>query len=418
MPHWIAAVPDSRFQPFVEYAGPFLIWMGLLLFVLRLGARRQLRFELKTPQALENLNRLSHAHQKTLAHDDTLDHYLGHVDPEHLRRLRRALVYRLIRMRVLDHARLFGQFRVVLDGTGQLYFRQRHCEHCLTKTVDGKVQYYHHVLEAKLVSSEGLAISLGSEFIENADPKASKQDCELKAFVRLAAQLKRDFPQLRLCLCLDGLYANGTVMHICQQNGWKYFITFKQGSLPAVWREYLALRRLCPANRLRTRHQGAEQSLAWVKGMEHVDEEKRKHRFNVLQCLERKDRRRKRFAWLTNFEIEVQTAKTLANDGGRCRWKIENQGFNIQKNGGFNLEHAYSTGETQIKNFYLLLQIAHLLVQLMERSSLLPQDCKRLLGSLRNLSRRLAESLRNQAIDWEDLDADRAAGYQIRLNSS
>ena len=30
------------------------------------------------------------------------------------------------------------------------------------------------VLEAKLVTPEGLAISIGSEFIENSDPKAAK----------------------------------------------------------------------------------------------------------------------------------------------------------------------------------------------------------------------------------------------------
>jgi hypothetical protein len=29
--------------------------------------------------------------------------------------------------------------------------------------------------------------------------------------------------------------------------------------------------------------------------------------------------------------------------GGRCRWKIETEGFKLQKNGGFHLEQAYST---------------------------------------------------------------------------
>ena len=411
-------MPDSRFEPFVQYKGPFLLWAGLLLFILRLGSRRQLGFELDTPEALENLNRLSGCRQETLAHGDTLNHYLGHVAPEDLRRLRREMVYRLIRMKVLDHARLLGHFLVVLDGTGQLYFRQRHCEHCLTKVVDGKTQYYHHVLEAKLVSPEGLAISIGSEFIENANPKASKQDCELKAFGRLAARLKEDFPQLRLCLCLDGLYARGPVLRTCHDNGWKYFITFLKGSLPALWQDYLCLRRLRRANRREQRHRDKEQSFAWIEGLEHVDEQKRVHRVNAFQCIERDGPKRTRFVWLTNFEVTPDSVATLANRGGRCRWKIENEGFNIQKNGGFNLEHAYSTGELQIKNFYLLLQIAHILIQLMERGNLLGGDCKRLFGSLRNLSRRLAESLRNCLIPLEALDIEAATQIQIRLNSS
>ncbi|QEC72383.1 hypothetical protein FSB73_12560 [Arachidicoccus ginsenosidivorans] len=39
-----------------------------------------------------------------------------------------------------------------------------------------------------------------------------KQDCELAAFSRLADQLHKLFPRLPICLHLDGLYANATVM--------------------------------------------------------------------------------------------------------------------------------------------------------------------------------------------------------------
>ncbi|MGA2496349.1 MAG: hypothetical protein ABSH20_01325, partial [Tepidisphaeraceae bacterium] len=40
----------------------------------------------------------------------------------------------------------------------------------------------------------------------------------------------------------------------------------------------------------------------------------------------------KLFAWLTNWSVDSETVVALANFG-RCRWKIENEGFNIQKNG-------------------------------------------------------------------------------------
>jgi hypothetical protein len=393
--------------------------MGLLLFLLKLGSRRQARFELDSPEALENLNRLSGCPQETLAHGDTLNHFLGHVAPASLERLRRAMVQRLIRMKALDDGRLFGHFLVVLDGTGQLYFRHKHCPHCLTKTVDGKTQYYHHVLEAKLVTPAGLALSIGSEFIENTDPQATKQDCELKAFARLAPRLKKDFPQLLLCLCMDGLYANGTALDLCRHNGWKYFITFKEGSLPAVWKEYQTLLELCPQNRQsHTTDEGVQQTFAWVQGLDYVDDQNRRQQFNAFQCQEQDGQERRFFAWLTNFTIRPENVAVLGNRGARCRWKIENEGFNIQKNGGFNLEHAYSTGQRQIKNFYVLLQIAHMILQLIERGSLLDADARRLFGSLRNLARRLAESLRNRLIHPSALDPDVAARIQIRLNSS
>lgn len=416
---WLAEVTDTRDQPKTTYGCAFLLVMGLMLYLLKLGSRRQLRFELDSPEMLANLNRLSGCQQETIAHSDTVDHLLGHVPPRALRGLRRKMVQRLLRMKVFVHARLFGHYRIVLDGTGQLFFRKRHCPHCLTKTVDGVTQYYHHVLEAKLVTPEGLAISIASEFIENNDPKATKQDCELKAFRRLAEHLKQDFPQLRICLLLDGLYANGTVFDLCQQYHWKYIVTFKQGSLPALWQDYQGLLPLAPENRRTAKTtDGRQQTFAWAEALEHVDQEKRTHHLNAFQCLERTRDGEHFFAWLTNCSVSSDTVATLANGGGRCRWKIENEGFNIQKNGGFNLEHAYSTGDRQIKNFYLLLQIAHMILQFIERGNLLGENCRRLFGSLVNVARRLAESLRNRLIPREALDPHAAKHIQIRLDSS
>ncbi len=391
--------------------------MGLTVFLLKLGSRRQIGFELDSPGALANLNGLSGCHQETLAHHDTLNHFLGHVDPGEFQALRRKMVFRLVRMKALDGARLMGHFLVVVDGTGQLRFRERHCKHCLEQRIATTTVYYHSVLEAKLVTPEGLVISVGSEFIENTDPHASKQDCELKAFYRLAEQIKKDFPQLQLCLCMDALYAKGTVMEICRKNHWKYFIVFKEGSLPAVWEEYQALGQLSPRNhKVHQPWEGCRQSFRWVDDLPFVDSEGREHALRAFECQEDDNGRQRFFAWITNFSVRADNVTTLANRGGRLRWKIENEGFNIQKNGGFNLEHAYSIGDPQIKNFYLLLQIAHMMLQFMERGSLLGQNCKKLFGSLRNLARRLAESLRHCLIPAEALDPVAAGLIQVRLD--
>jgi hypothetical protein len=417
----LASLKDTRQRSRIVYGTGFLAWMGLMLFLLRLGARRLLQAELDSAEALDSLNALSGCRQQGIAHGDTLNHFLGHVHPGEWAGQIRRMIVRLIRMRALEKARLLGQYLVVIDGTGQLVFSQRHCAHCLEQVRDGKSLYYHQVLEAKLVTPEGLALSMGCEFIENEDPHAPKQDCELKAFARLAASLKRQYPQLPICLLLDALYANGSVFARCQQNRWKFIITFKKGRLPGLWREYVCLRRLSPQNRLHSPStpQRSAQSFAWVEHLPHVDEQQRCHDLAAFQCLEQDDRgRRRRFAWLTNFHVSQASVQALANRGGRVRWKIENEGFNIQKNGGFALEHAYSYGDWQIKGFYLLMQIAHLILQLMERGSLLGSAGVRALGGLRALSRRLAESLRNRRIPAEALDAASARCIQIRLDSS
>jgi hypothetical protein len=415
---WLDGLRDPRDPNRIAYPARCLTWTGLLVFLLKLGSRRQIRFELDSPVALENLNRLAGCRQDRVPHGDTLNYFVRRLVPDQLHGLRRRMVNRLIRMKALDGGRLRGHFPVVIDGTGQRYFRRRHCPHCLERTVGGQTQYFHHVLEAKLVTPEGLAISIGTEFIENADPKATKEDCEKKAFARLAPRLHSDFPQLRLCLLLDALYANGPVFDLCSRYHWKYIITFKEGGLPALWTEYEALRDLQPENRrTETPAKGVRQTFAWVSDLPYTDTEGRSFHLGALQCQEEGPKGDGFFAWLTNFPVEPNTVTTLANRGGRLRWKIENEGFNIQKNGGFDLEHAYGTGPWAIKNFYLLMQLAHLVLQLVERGNLLVDRCETLFGSLRALARRLAESLRNHLIDAQTLDTAAAARIQIRLRA-
>jgi hypothetical protein len=100
----------------------------------------------------------------------------------------------------------------------------------------------------------------------------------------------------------------------------------------------------------------------------------------------------------------------------------ENQGFNTQKTGGMNLEHAYSEGD-HFGAYYLLLQVAHVMLQLLEKGSLLRAVAREagkksivaLLGSLKNIAECLVESLRN--LGWPQ-EAFSAARMQIRLDSS
>jgi hypothetical protein len=162
------------------------------------------------------------------------------------------------------------------------------------------------------------------------------------------------------------------------------------------------------------------QQYVWINDLEHVDHQKRRHRVNAVECREHRpnDPQQHLFAWLTNFNIQRDIVPTLANDGGRCREKIENEGFDIQKNGGFNLEHAYSLKDRQIYNWYLLMQIAHTILQLLERGHLFGRQAQALLGSLANLARRLLESFRNVLIPAEALETVAAERIQIRLNSS
>jgi hypothetical protein len=338
-------------------------------------------------------------------------------------------------MKALDAARLLGRPVLLIDATGLICFHQRHCEHCLVQRHGKQNLYLHHVLEAKLLGPEGVVVSLDSEFIENADADAVrgraaeeiKQDCELKALARLLPRIKKTYPQLPFVLSVDGLYACGTVFALAQQLNWSYVVTFKEGRVPTLWREFQALLPQCRENSLRrTCADGRVQTFRWVPQLGYEDSEKRSWKLNALECTETTAAGAKQyFAWLTALPVNRKTVEDIAQKGGRDRWKVENEGFNRQKNSGLNLEHVYSTDPEKWKSYYLLLQIAFILVQLLERGSLLRRLANelgrpigKLFGSLKNVARRLLESLR--FLVWQEawFDPDPAGKLRIALEDT
>lgn len=430
-------MPDSRNQEAITYERRFLAWWGIALYLLQLGSRRQLDFDLDANDTcvLSNLNRLADTKNDTRPVHDTLDYFLEHSRPEAWADLRTQMVRRLVRMKALDAARLLGKLVVIVDGTGLLCWQRRHCEQCLVQRREQTTLYMHKVLEAKIVGPAGMVLSVGSEFIENADAEATrgkdadtvKQDCELKAFSRLAPQLKQDFPQLSMVLAGDSLFACGRVLQLAKDNDWSYVLTFKEGHMPAVWTEFQRLQPLCPDNRLEMQTpEGEHQVYRWVRDLSYVDDQGRPWRFHAIECVATSPNGdSNRFAWITDLHVSGATVAEIAMKGGRGRWKIENEGFNRQKNSGLNLEHVYSTDPEKWKAYYYLLQIAFILIMLLEKGSLLRrlaaasgQTVQEWFGALKNIPRRLLESLR--CCLWPDdcYDVPSAAQLHISLDNS
>src|SRR5208282_6167405 len=129
----------------------------------------------------------------------------------------------------------------------------------------------------------------------------------------------------------------------------------------------------CPENVLKRQWgDGRQQEFRWVPRLDYEDSEGRRWKLNALECRETNaDGQQQYFAWLTPLAVGRKTVEEIAQQGGRNRWKVENEGFNRQKNSGLNLEHVYSTDPEKWKVYYLLLQIAFIVVQLLERGRLL-----------------------------------------------
>ena len=415
---------DARKSHLIRYSLTSLLCTGVLMFIFRLGSRRQIQHLLggnknsaEKFQVLLDILRVPHG--------DTLNYAFKTISVEAVQEVICWMVQRLIRKKVLDRWRFWGYFLVTIDGSGRLTYDERHCEHCLTKKLkNGKTIYYHPVLEAKLVTPNGFAFSMMSEFIENPEDlaKGDKQDCETKAFKRLTKRLKKRFPRLPLCLLLDGLFADGPSIKICEDNHWKYFIVLKDGDLLNIHRSFEVAWGASKENTKRVflgKKSEIEQNYRWENKIKYTDTQKNVHTPNILECLEKKPgKQESKHLWLTNFIIIFKNVDMLANGGGRLRWKAENEGFNVQKNGGYNMEHTYSRDPNASKVFYLLLQIAHMIFQLMEKGSLFRKNFPKGVGSQKNIAFRLLEAWRNLQISAEEFPDFYGGRYQIRFDTS
>jgi hypothetical protein len=95
-----------------------------LLFLLKLGSRRQINWLLRKKSAvllshLQILTGTDTASLTTITSDDTVKDLFARLDVEQLQALVQKMVRHLIEQRKLEHARLLDQYYLIaLDATG------------------------------------------------------------------------------------------------------------------------------------------------------------------------------------------------------------------------------------------------------------------------------------------------------------
>ena len=427
---WIGKIPDPRIQEMCTYDLEHLTWLGLLMFLLRLESRRQLCKERETECFRLNLLELSGTDEDTVAHPDTLNYLLEVIPESEFEKIKVKMVKQLIKDKRLDSFRLGGCFRIAVDATQLHSFSEQHCEHCLkTEHKSGAVTWSHKILEAKLVAENGLSLSICSVPIENKNGIYIKQDCELNAFYRLEKKLKKFFPRTPLCLLLDGLYACHEVLCICRKNSWGNIIVLKSGRIPSLFKEIMLEIENSPENTIEiTVDETTKQTFSWVTYVKYRDIYVHAVYFEE-QTIEDGRPVIKKWLWICSFIPDKHNVQKLVNKGGRQRWKIENQGFKEQKREDFGLEHLYGEAPNAWKNYYHLLQMAHIIDQLirygdicmkLQQHSMNGRD-KPILPfhsyyqSTRNFIRRLAESFRRDL--FSNLAYSLTGNIQVRFDT-
>ena len=407
----IKKVMDERNQSYVTYEIEVIIFVMILKNICSIESMQEMNESFNEDTCVKNIYRVLGLEEKDyLPHYVTINECLSKLDNKELEKIRKKMIYGIIRKRSFEYGKFLGEkWLVIVDATQLFSFRERHCEHCLTKTLhkgtpEEKTIYYHQVLEAKLVLGDDMIISLATEFIENPKENASKQDCELTSFTRLAETLKKQYPRLPICLLADSLYANNTVFQICRKNKWDYLIRYKEGSIPSIMEEYREIvsmgemeESIIETEETYRRKPNLKQRLQirWVNALEYM-----KHPIHILELkIERAGKLYKEFRWLSSMEIKASIAEEMV-ETGRKRWLIENEGFNIQKNHRYVITHANSLNYNAMKNHYLITQIADILMQMYENGD---KGIKEIKYTIKRISEELLESLRKQELETGDL---------------
>jgi hypothetical protein len=231
---------------------------------------------------------------------------------------------------------------------------------------------------------------LSSEWIENPAGEFDKQDCERRAFIRLSAKLKKQYPRLPVCILADGLYPYENAFKICENYEWKFIFVLPEDSLKTVQEELTLTRLRKPAAEYYTMKNGwrITDEYRFQTAIEYHE----KYTLNWVQCIEARKKMNPSktnysspqedttqtkppqpqketscFEYVTNIKTDKDNVQAIAC-GGRLRWKVENEGFNTQKCGDYELEHKFCRKSYNgLKNYYTLLQIAHAINQLIEK---------------------------------------------------
>lgn len=423
-----AEIKDPRRPGNIKHKHTVLLLYGILMFVYQVGPRREANRSMTRIQ-FENLQAIF-PELETMPHADTLARLLEVIEVGQIQDCMVGLLNDLIRSKKFRNYLVRKNYLIAIDGTQKLFRDYKWEDNCLKRNVGGEEkvpQYYVYILESVLVLDNGITLPFLSEFLKDEEyiEGVSKQDCERKAFVRLAKRIKEKFPRLKITLLVDGLYACGPVIRKCKEFGWGYMITLKEGAMPDVWHEAIGLMKWAPENSLIVKWGEREQLYTWANGIEyHYGENGRnKEIVHVVNCYESWEenhsrstgevgRKQTRYSWISSKEINKGNVFGRCTRMGRYRWCIENN-ILTEKHQGYEYQHCYSYNWNAMEGYHYLMKIGRLVNVLAANSELLTQMVKSL--GIRGFIAEFRRTISCTLIDKDKLSKVIQERYQLKL---
>lgn len=290
--------------------------------------------------------------------DTYLRERLDDVDPQDLRPAFKAVFTELQRGKVLEQFQFFeGAYLVSADGTGLFESKSVHCNTCCEKEHrDGTKSYYHQSYGAAIVHPDKkVVIPLAPEQIIRGDGK-SKNDCELNALKRFIVNLRAEHPRLKVIMVCDSIASKAPHIRLMTNAGMGYILGVKAGDHKALFE---SAKHACKTFEMRVK--GTTFQFRYANGLP-LNDSNMNLNVNFLECTEiDKKGKKTTFSWITHIELnETNLYKIM--QGGRARWKIENETYNTLKNQGYQFEHNFGHGYKYLCSVFAMLMYLMFLI--------------------------------------------------------
>ena len=332
-----AQTKDPRHPSYITYTNRMMLGTLYYKGIAGIDSMQEMTEQFNEETVAKNLSAfIGEKAGEYVPHHVTENEYLERLDPMELEEIKQDLVYHLIRRRCFEDARYKKKWLIIVDGT-QLYCGQRKLnEHCLERCCN------------------------------------KGTDKEITLYHRDVLEAKIFFGE-KLVASIGSEFI---------ENNGEFLIRYKKGSIPSIAEEYEKIP-----------EKGKTEKAEFVNDIDYDGKP-----VHVLRYREEKAGETTEFQWLSSIRITKGNAEKMA-ETGRKRWKIENEGFNRQKNWQGSITHTCSWDDQAQKNHYLMAQISDFMKQLYEYYYLEKNGIKK---KQKNISSDLLESF-GQQITKEDI---------------
>ena len=237
-----------------------------------------------------------------------------------------------------------------------------HCPACQQKVnaQTGEITYYHQMLGGVIIHPDlPQVIPVMPEPILRRDGEA-KNDCERNAAKRFLDQLASDYPARVFTVTEDALSPNAPHIREIRRHGYHFILGVKEGDHAHLFEQVARARQTERTTASEVSEGQTVHRFSFINGVA-LNQANPDLLVNFIEYWEIRPGKMQHFSWVTDFTVTTVNVMRLMQ-GGRARWKVENETFNTLKNQGYHFEHNFGHGQQNLSVVFAVLMMLAFLV--------------------------------------------------------